>query len=125
MSNTNSATAAGIAFQGLVSALFSNVAPFNDPQNALFQSTLTSILGQIDAAGSPLIQEYLSIISNKADDMRNNENQVINIPYLIQIIDEINTRSNAVCAAQLIKNPARDVGFGICVGVEPWLCRLV
>lgn len=108
MSNTNSATAAGIAFQGLVSALFSNVAPFNDPQNALFQSTLTSILGQIDAAGSPLIQEYLSIISNKADDMRNNENQVINIPYLIQIIDEINTRSNAVCAAQLIKNPARD-----------------
>jgi len=108
MSNTNSATTAGITFQGLVSALFSNVAPFNNPANTIFQSTLTTILERIDAATFPLIQEYSGILINKADDMRNNENQVMNIPYLAQIINEINTRSNAVCSPQLVKNPARD-----------------
>ena len=108
MSNTNSATAAGLSFLGLVSALFSNVAPFNNPENALYQSTLTTIFDLINSAASPLIQEYLGILVPLADVMRNNEIQVINVPYLNQILTAINSRSNAVCAPQLLKNPARE-----------------
>jgi len=113
MSNTNTATIAGLAWRSKVDRLIidpqDEMPPINDPDSPGAKALLADILQDVNStSNADLLQEYLALLEPMRNIVANNASRVPQLDLLIEIQKEVNRRTCQVNGPEIVTNPVRS-----------------